>query len=408
MNDDLKDMLKISTSVGSDSRLVQGGGGNTSVKTDGGDLMYVKASGTNLGEMREGRGYRLVDVQKCIDIVEDASIRELPPSDREAEVLSRLKDCCVDELEGRPSVETSLHAMLGRCVVHTHPSVVNGLLCAQEGREALEELFGDMSPPYLYIGFCGAGYPLAYRMHGELQEYEDEHGCRPEVIFLENHGPFVVAEEADRALKLTDYIFRTIERAAERAEQAADLPEFSPPPPEQRRALVEEVTAAVRRFYSDLFGGTALVRFQDNSTVTDFLRLPHAAEHSQVGLLSPDMVVYCRERPVWVESVAEADTAAQKVTGALEAAEAGEDTPLCLLVGDLGLFCAAPTAKLLDAVSNMMRASLESMFIAAFFGGPRPLDDETIHWLRVWEVERFRRQVAIGRDEAEEAGGESG
>jgi hypothetical protein len=77
VNADLADMLKVSHDVGRDPRLVQGGGGNTSVKTDGGARMYVKASGTALGDMEEGRGYRLVDVAQCVGILEDEEIKAL-------------------------------------------------------------------------------------------------------------------------------------------------------------------------------------------------------------------------------------------------------------------------------------------------------------------------------------------
>ena len=62
MDKDLQDLIRMSNEVGSDPDLVQGGGGNTSVKTPDG-RMYVKASGTALGEMSEEAGYRLVDVR---------------------------------------------------------------------------------------------------------------------------------------------------------------------------------------------------------------------------------------------------------------------------------------------------------------------------------------------------------
>jgi NAD(P)-dependent dehydrogenase (short-subunit alcohol dehydrogenase family)/rhamnose utilization protein RhaD (predicted bifunctional aldolase and dehydrogenase) len=405
VDDDLQDMLKISTSAGSDSRLVQGGGGNTSVKTDGGRRMYVKASGTSLGEMQEGQGYRLVDVEKCIAIVEDPELERMDTAPREAEVLERLIDCCVDELPGRPSVETSLHAMLSRCVVHTHPSVVNGLLCAREGQAALKKLFGDFDPPYLYIEFCGAGYSLALRMHDALDDYREEHGVEPEVIFLENHGLFVTTESADRALELTRHIFEAIQRAAQDAATEADLPEFQPVAAQLKREAILQVAAAARQFYGEMFGTTPLVRFQHNETVTDFLRRPTAEELASVRPVSPDQVVYCRAHPVWVDRPESAEDARAQVATALAGAAAAEDTPLCILVDGIGLFCAAPTAKLLEAVSTMMRAALETLSVASHFGGPRGLTEEAIQWLGEWEVERFRREVARGRQEGDELAG---
>ena len=55
MDEALRDLITISRAVGGDPSLVQGGGGNTSVKTAGGRFMYVKASGTALKDMDETR-----------------------------------------------------------------------------------------------------------------------------------------------------------------------------------------------------------------------------------------------------------------------------------------------------------------------------------------------------------------
>ena len=172
MDADLQDMLHISRTAGAMPRWVQGGGGNTSVKTAGGRRMYVKASGTALRELAENRGYRLVDVDRCAAIAADQSLAALEATEREAKVVERLHDACLDHLPGRPSVETSLHALLGRCVIHTHPSVVNGLLCAVGGRGALVSLFSDLTPPPLYVEYVGAGFVLVRRLQAELARYE--------------------------------------------------------------------------------------------------------------------------------------------------------------------------------------------------------------------------------------------
>lgn len=405
MDDNLKDMLKISNAVGNDPRLIQGGGGNTSVKTDGGELMYVKASGTALGQMQPDQGYRLVDVRRCAAIAEDEQLQTLGSAEREAEVLDRLMKCCVDELEGRPSVEASLHAMLGRCVVHTHPSVVNGLLCAEGGRDALAELFGGLDPPYLYIEYAGAGYTLARRMHAELASYEREHGRLPEVVFLENHGLFVVTEEADKALAITQDVFAAIEAATARAQEEAGLPTFTPLKGPQEQTAVAEVAAAMRRFHAAVFGRPALMCFECDETVTGFLRLPRAAQLCKVSPLVPDQVVYCRDRPVWVDLPAEQEAIQGHVAAALHRAEAGADTPLCVLVGGLGLFCAASSPSLLEAVCGTMRAILETLSVAVHFGGPRGLSNDALEFLRNWEVDRFRRQVARSPEAQEDLAG---
>ena len=51
MDKALTDLIRISNVTGRDSSLVAGGGGNTSVKTDDGKFMFIKASGTALKDM---------------------------------------------------------------------------------------------------------------------------------------------------------------------------------------------------------------------------------------------------------------------------------------------------------------------------------------------------------------------
>ncbi len=392
MDNDLKDMLTISTTVGCDSRMVQGGGGNTSVKTEGGRLMYVKASGTELGDMREGHGYRLVDVQKCVDIINDQTLDAAPPEEREAEVLKRLVGACVDDLEGRPSVETSLHAMLDRCVVHTHPSVVNGLLCALYGQKAILELFADLDPPCLYITYAGAGFTLAWRMRDELRDYRAAHGRLPEVVFLENHGLFVTAHDAEHALAVTADVFGVIEEAAKWAEAEATALPFEPPDPIWEQTVVAGVKSAMEQFYSGVFSTAVRVRRVNNETTERFLNLPRAEELAGVGCLTPDQVVYCREKPVWFLPPDEEISPA--LSAELDAVSAGVNTPLCVLVPGIGLFCVAPTDALLETVTATMTAILETLSVASQFGGARGLPDDAIAFLRNWEVERFRRTMA--------------
>lgn len=405
MTDDLSDMLLISNAVGGDPRLVQGGGGNTSVKTDDGRLMYVKASGTGLRDMREGVGYRLVEVAGCIAIIEDSRLGGLPQVEREAEVLQRLMRCCVDDLKGRPSVETSLHAMLDRCVVHTHPSIVNGLLCAREGREALAKLFENLDPPYLYIEYAGAGYTLARRMQAVLRDYKAERGRLPEVVFLENHGLFVSTDDAERALTLTRQVSDAIAKLVRRAIEKAGLPPFAPLDKGREETIVAEVAAAMRRFYSEILERPALVCFENDETVRDFLRAPQARDLCKVPPLVPDQVVYCRDRPIWVGLPSEAEAIQERLTCILTQHAAGVHTPVCVVVEGVGLFCAAPSPSLLDAVCATMRAVLETLSIAAHFGGGRGLTGESVEFLRNWEVERFRRHAAAGEASREDLAG---
>ncbi|MHC4159845.1 MAG: class II aldolase/adducin family protein, partial [Planctomycetota bacterium] len=126
MDKSLSQLIRISKAVGRDTSLIQGGGGNTSVKTKDGEYMYIKASGTTLKDMNEQTGWRRLHLDSVLSIIKDKSIVRLDTFDRELEVVRQLLFACDDEITGdsRPSVEAHLHAFLDKCVIHLHPVAV--------------------------------------------------------------------------------------------------------------------------------------------------------------------------------------------------------------------------------------------------------------------------------------------
>ena len=192
----LQELIEISRAVGADPDLVQGGGGNTSVKSRDGESMYVKASGTALAHMDESRGWAKVDTQATIDILDDAKLARMKAQPREAEVLRRLQATVAEPAGARPSVEASLHALLDRVVIHTHPVGLNALLSSQKSAERVQELVGGKP---LYIPYFDPGFTLAAHVKRAIDAYVEDHGKRPTVVLLENHGLFVAAPEEVRS-----------------------------------------------------------------------------------------------------------------------------------------------------------------------------------------------------------------
>ena len=394
MDKNLRDMIDMSRTAGADNRLVQAGGGNTSVKTDGERLMYVKASGTSLAEMEEGQGYRTVDVEQCRTMLDDDELQSMEAVRREEEVANRLKACCADDNPGRPSVETSLHALLGHCVLHTHPSVVNGLLCAREGRKALRDLFGDLDCPYLYVPYVDPGYPLAVRLAHEIDEYKSQHGHVPTITFLENHGLFASADGPEEALELTRFIFGSIESEWRRRTSQRDI--RSRPPSGTKMRTVRQICAGMRRAYAEMWGSPVLVQFSENKPVKSFLMQSEAKDLIQANPLMPDQVVYCKKMPIWLDQCAQRQDCVTETQKAVHAAFDGESTPRCIVADGLGLFAAAPDVGTVKAALATMEATLETLSVASHFGGPRGMSDEAVAYIRDWEVEKFRQKVAGG------------
>ncbi|MDK1030934.1 MAG: class II aldolase/adducin family protein, partial [Planctomycetia bacterium] len=201
---DVETLVEISRAVGSDDTLIQAGGGNTSVKSADGSIMHVKASGTSLARMSRTRGYVTLRMPGTLALLKDTRLMQMPAARREKKVLDRLMALRVGgQPDGRPSVEASLHAILGRCVVHTHPWAVNALACAKNSRRAVALLRPACPEEPLYVPYTDPGHPLAVKLSRLIDGYRREHGKIPTVIVLENHGLFVSCRSAARALRIT-------------------------------------------------------------------------------------------------------------------------------------------------------------------------------------------------------------
>ena len=88
--------------------------------------------------------------------------------------------------ERRPSVETSMHNVIGYAfVVHLHPTFVNGLMCASESEKELYRLFGEKA---LYVEYTDPGYLLFKKVASKIDEYRTQYGEEPQVIWLQKHG----------------------------------------------------------------------------------------------------------------------------------------------------------------------------------------------------------------------------
>ena len=400
MDKDLKDLIHVSNEVGKDPDLIQGGGGNTSVKTGEG-RMYVKASGTALKDMCEGAGYRLVDLKQCLAIVDDSALAQMSAAEREREVNRRLVASCLDELKGRPSVESSLHAQLGRCIVHTHPSLVNGLLCARDGRKTIEALFSGLKPPHLYVEYVDFGYPLAVRVREELEKYRKKHRCLPKVTFLENHGLFISTETAEESLELTRQVFDAVRQAWRERMHAVGERHGPAFPREDEKLLAGEICGVLRRVYAEIFGAPVLVCFTEGTSTLAVLRNPECERLVKAGPLVPDQVVYCNDSPLWMTVPEQRDRLRESVEKVVRARQNGHATPVCLLVDGLGMFTVGLGPKLLESALVTIEAVLDTLTVASCFGGVRSLAERAVKNIRDSEVEAYRQTILAGERESD-------
>src|SRR6266581_8958538 len=150
--DDLDQLVYLSNLVGREPRLVQPGGGNTSIKL--GDALLVKGSGIDLRTITRVGFARL-------SLPALAALRDADAMS-DADMMRFMASCMLD-LSGdpAPSVETPLHSLLPhRVIAHTHDVATMSLTNVSDAtaERLVAELFhGEI----VYVPYVRPGFPLA-------------------------------------------------------------------------------------------------------------------------------------------------------------------------------------------------------------------------------------------------------
>ena len=175
--------LALSGRIGSDPMLIQGPGGNTSVKF--GNIMWIKASGTSLSEAGRTQIFTKVDVGRSV-------------SEIDAVPGGPAQDVRIDPDDGhRPSIETSFHALLPwKYVFHHHSTHALAHLTSPEGTAQAERLLSDMKP--VVVEYRKPGIPLSRSIRAACSRTPSR------VILLKNHGVIICGESLDNVETLID------------------------------------------------------------------------------------------------------------------------------------------------------------------------------------------------------------
>ncbi|HPC95763.1 MAG TPA: SDR family oxidoreductase [Sedimentisphaerales bacterium] len=383
MDKALADLIRISTTTGRDPELVLGGGGNTSVKTADGKYMYIKASGTALKDMSAERGWRRLRIDSVLSILTDKSLGKMDAIRRETEVVNRLLLSCDDNVTGgaRPSVEAHLHALLDTHVIHLHPLVVAAYVSARKGRAALDRVFAAERITPLWVPYTDPGYMLARKIARLVAEYEQEHGRKPRVLFLEKHGLFVTAGSADAAIRLVRQVIELCTNGLK--------PLKSGKVALASAASITAAKLAIRKAVFEATGQYLPVSYYPTlEAVSAFLAHRKAARLLATPALNPDELVYANGSAMWVETV-RAEAIARRIRSL---AERGQKTPAAFVVKGLGLFVAAEK-NVAGLIADITDTSLKVRMHAAQMGGVLALTKREQDFINNWESEAFRKKL---------------
>lgn len=181
--DSLQELRIISAQLGRNPELVQGAGGNTSIKSDG--LLWIKGSGRWLADAEKADCFVPLELQPLLEAVQNG--HEDPAS------FALCRELCPPGL--RPSVETSLHAVMPQaCVLHVHSVSAIAWGVHPQGRVLLSERLKGL--PWHWIPYVRPGLPLTAEVSRALER------APADVLVLANHGLVVAGESPREALEL--------------------------------------------------------------------------------------------------------------------------------------------------------------------------------------------------------------
>ena len=373
---EIQQLIEISQFYGRDSRFVIAGGGNTSYKNA--EKIWVKASGSSLATITED-GFAVLDRAK-LNLMSD-KVYSANAAEREEQVKNDLADATITKGK-RPSVETSMHNVIDfAIVVHMHPTLVNGLMCANNAQADLQKLFGAKA---LYIEYTDPGYVLFKKVEDAIKAFRAEDGAEPSIIWLQNHGIFVAANSIEEVKVLYTKVLDTLEKAVK-----------FPVPTEERAtcSCTEKVLPGIRMILST--EGLKTLKVRKNALVKHF----YDTEEAQAKIakpFTPDAIVYCKSNYIFLndeEPEAVLAEAAKQIPAF--AAKFGYQ-PKVILIKGIGLVAVGDNAAQCDIILDVFEDSMKIAYYAESFGGPHPMTQAQIDFIDNWEVENYRRSVAAG------------
>src|SRR4051812_19156404 len=403
----LDHLIHLSHLIGRDTRLVQPGGGNTSIKE--GDTLLVKGSGTDLRTIVRS-GFTRLSLSRLAPLRTADSM-----SDAE---MMRFMAQCMEEDGPAPSVETPLHALLPyKVIAHTHdvPTMSLTNIRDSEAERLLGELFDGR---VVYVPYVRPGFPLARavaQLIGEGSERRRGGGIARHTIALAlaHHGLVVWGEDAaecyDRLVEITGRMDELI--AAKRADRPSDLASLRPVLPHaERHRRAEQVLPVIRGALGK--AERVILHFDDSDELVLALDGEEIPELVRRGMATPEHLLRAGRLPVILSAAKDLSTIRAALATARAEYEAyhrkhakGGEPPLddwakVILIPGLGMVTALADKHGAVTANVCYRAVLESIENAEAIDRFEFIPEADVFEFEHWPLERRKIEEQIAKDRA--------
>ncbi len=294
--------------LGSDQRITNTGGGNTSAKIEEIDpltgekveVLWVKGSG---GDLRTSKlenfaslyQQRLIDLQKVYAKRSDKGLK----SPAEDDMVGMYSHTTFNLNPRASSIDTPLHSFLpGKHVDHMHPNAIIAIAASANCERLTSEIFGGTMA---YVPWMRPGFELGLAMQKIASE-------NPSVkaIMMGQHGFISWDDDDEKCYRATlDFIEKAaayIEakyQAKGGDETAFGGLKYKTLPIEQRRSMLAQILPWLRGQVSQhrRFIGT----IQDDDNVFRFVNSKDAARLAELGTSCPDHFLRTKIKPLYVD-----------------------------------------------------------------------------------------------------------
>ncbi|MGH8853003.1 MAG: bifunctional rhamnulose-1-phosphate aldolase/short-chain dehydrogenase [Telluria sp.] len=286
-------LLYRSNLLGSDLRITNFGGGNTSAKIDMRDplsgeqseVLWVKGSGGDLGSIKLD-GFSTLYMSKLHAL--KGRYRGL---EHEDEMVGYLPHCTFNLNPRAASIDTPLHAYIDRKHVdHMHPDSCIAIAACKNSEALTAKIFeGELG----WLPWQRPGYDLGLKLEKVSQENPELKG-----IILEGHGLFTWGDSAKSCYETTLAI---IKRAEDWLAANIQQPVFGG---QAKQALAEEERAALAARLMPLLRGKIsqeefkLGHFDDSEAVLEFVCSADLKPLAALGTSCPDHFLRTKIRPL--------------------------------------------------------------------------------------------------------------
>ena len=290
-------LLYRSNLLGSDKRITNYGGGNTSAKVTQADpltgndaeVLWVKGSGGDVGSIKMD-GFSTLYMEKL-----NALKGLYRGIDYEDEMVEYLPHCTFNLNPRAASIDTPLHAYVpAKHVDHMHPDAIIAIAAAKDSKALTKQVFGDAIG---WLPWKKPGFELGLWLSDFCTKNPDAKG-----VVLESHGLFTWADDAQDCYALTLEIIQTAMDWF--ADQTAGRSAFGGAihqdlPADQRRATAARLMPAIRGMVS---GEQHMVgHFTDSDAVLEFVNSKDMVRLAALGTSCPDHFLRTKICPLVVD-----------------------------------------------------------------------------------------------------------